>query len=59
LSRWTPRGGSSSRARVDVGKASELRTEYGSGEVLDASRKIVIPGLVNAHSHLFAMFSRD
>ena len=43
---------------VDVGKASELRGEYGSGEVLDASRKIVMPGLVNAHSHLFAMFSR-
>jgi len=43
---------------VDVGKASELRSEYGSGEVLDASRKIVMPGLVNAHSHLFAMFSR-
>jgi 5-methylthioadenosine/S-adenosylhomocysteine deaminase len=43
---------------VDVGKASELRGEHGSGEVLDASRKIVMPGLVNAHSHLFAMFSR-
>jgi len=43
---------------VDVGKASELRDEYGSGEVIDARRKIVMPGLVNAHSHLFAMFSR-
>lgn len=43
---------------VDVGKTSELRGEYGSDEALDASRKIVMPGLVNAHSHLFAMFSR-
>lgn len=43
---------------IDVGKASELKGEYSSGEVIDASRKIVMPGLVNAHSHLFAMFSR-
>lgn len=43
---------------VDVGKTDELRGEYGSDEVIDASRKIVMPGLVNAHSHLFAMFSR-
>jgi len=43
---------------VEVGKTSDLVKEYGSSEVLDASRKIVMPGLVNAHCHMFAMFSR-
>ena len=43
---------------VAIGKSSELRAEYGSDEVIDATRKVVMPGLVNAHSHLFAMFSR-
>jgi 5-methylthioadenosine/S-adenosylhomocysteine deaminase len=43
---------------VEVGKTSELKKEYCSGEVVDAGRKIVMPGLVNAHCHMFAMFSR-
>jgi 5-methylthioadenosine/S-adenosylhomocysteine deaminase len=41
-----------------VGKAPELAKDYGSFEVIDAGRGIIMPGLVNAHSHLFAMFSR-
>jgi len=41
-----------------VGKTPDLKGEYGSDVIIDASRQIVMPGLVNAHSHLFAMFSR-
>ena len=41
-----------------VGKTSELEKEYGSYEVLDAGRMIVMPGLVNTHNHVFAMLSR-
>ena len=42
---------------VAVGKASELKVEYSSLRVIDASNQLVLPGLVNTHSHLFAMFS--
>ena len=41
-----------------IGKTDEIKHEFGSEEVFDASRMIVMPGLVNAHSHLFAMYSR-
>jgi 5-methylthioadenosine/S-adenosylhomocysteine deaminase len=39
---------------VAIGKTSDLEKEYGSDEVIDASRKIIMPGLVNAHSHIFS-----
>lgn len=43
---------------VGVGKSGELSREYGSSMVIDAGKGIIMPGLVNAHSHLFAMYSR-
>jgi len=43
---------------VAVGRTGDLVGEYGSDEVVDASGRIVMPGLVNAHCHMFAMFSR-
>ena len=43
---------------LDIGKEEELAKDYGSFEVIDACKGIIMPGLVNAHSHLFAMFSR-
>ena len=41
-----------------VGKSEELSKEYGSYEVIDACKGIIMPGLVNAHGHMFAMYSR-
>lgn len=41
-----------------VGKATDLVKDCGSFDVIDAGGGIIMPGLVNAHSHLFAMFSR-
>ena len=43
---------------VAVGKSHELAKAYGSFEEIDAGKGIIMPGLVNAHCHLFAMFSR-
>jgi len=43
---------------VAVGKTSKLKEDYSSLPVIDAINKLVLPGLVNTHSHLFAMFSR-
>ncbi len=41
-----------------VGKTADLRKEYGAYDIIDAGKGIIMPGLVNAHSHLFAMGSR-
>ncbi|MFE1800170.1 amidohydrolase [Streptomyces sp. NPDC059517] len=37
---------------VEVGPAEELRARYADAEALDASGCLVLPGLVNAHTHL-------
>lgn len=43
---------------VAVGKTSALEGEFGSEEVIDARGKIVMPGLVNAHNHLYQTLMR-
>ncbi|MFD6288801.1 amidohydrolase [Streptomyces sp. NPDC060205] len=37
---------------VEVGPAEDLRARYADAESLDASGCLVLPGLVNAHTHL-------
>ncbi|UCD43886.1 MAG: amidohydrolase family protein, partial [Candidatus Bathyarchaeota archaeon] len=41
-----------------VGKTEGLAREYGSDDVIDASGKIVMPGLVNAHNHVYQTIMR-
>lgn len=37
----------------DVGDASELKTKgYKAGQTIDARGKVVLPGLINAHTHI-------
>ena len=37
---------------LNVGKTNELKRKYGRGyEKIDATDKVVIPGLVNTHQH--------
>ncbi|HSW68209.1 MAG TPA: hypothetical protein VLH16_06490, partial [Bacteroidales bacterium] len=36
---------------IDVGTTAELQERYCAAEVVDASRKIMLPGLINAHTH--------
>jgi len=43
---------------VSVGKTSDLAKEYGSDEVIDATRKIIMPGLINAHNHIYQTIIR-
>lgn len=39
---------------MDVGSADEILANYGTGEeVIDGSGTIAIPGLINAHTHMF------
>ncbi|MGQ4914716.1 MAG: amidohydrolase family protein [Candidatus Asgardarchaeia archaeon] len=43
---------------VAVGKTSEILDKYRSDEytVIDASRKVIMPGLINTHAHLYQNF---
>ncbi len=41
-----------------VGSAAEIGARYGGGEVIDASGKLVMPGLTNAHTHLYSTLAR-
>ena len=43
---------------VAVGKTDALLTEWGSEDVMDATGKIVMPGLVNAHNHVYQTIMR-
>lgn len=44
---------------LDVGNTEEIENEYRSENVVDASRKIVIPGFVDPHTHLVYAGSRE
>jgi len=42
----------------DFGKTDELKGKYPSSEFIDASGKVVMPGLICAHHHLYSTFAR-
>lgn len=43
---------------VEIGKTSDLQRKHGGVDVLDASGRIVMPGIVCSHSHLYGMLLR-
>lgn len=43
---------------MDVGFTSELTAKYPDTETLDADGKIIMPGLVCAHTHFYGAFAR-
>jgi 5-methylthioadenosine/S-adenosylhomocysteine deaminase len=43
---------------VEVGRTADLISKYRAGRTLDASGKIVLPGLINAHTHASATLFR-
>ena len=42
----------------DIGKTAELKKQYPDAEILDVHDNIVMPGLVDVHTHLFQVLSR-
>lgn len=42
----------------DYGKTSELEEQYDYDQTIEASGKIIMPGLINTHHHLYSTFSR-
>jgi putative selenium metabolism protein SsnA len=41
----------------DLGKTSDLLKKYPDKEIIDAEGKIVMPGLINSHMHLYSTFA--
>lgn len=42
----------------EVGSFSDLKEKYPSAEFVDAAGKIIMPGFVNAHEHIYSAFAR-
>ncbi len=43
---------------VDVGRTADLESKYPQAEKLDAAGKIVMPGMICAHTHFYGAFAR-
>ncbi|RYD02334.1 hypothetical protein N752_25615 [Desulforamulus aquiferis] len=43
---------------VEVGTTSELKAKYPEASFLDAEGKLIMPGLINTHMHLYSTFAR-
>jgi putative selenium metabolism protein SsnA len=43
---------------VEVGRTADLQQKYPQAETLDAAGKIVMPGLICAHTHFYGAFAR-
>ena len=41
-----------------VGSAADIASRYDGAETIDASGKLVMPGLINAHTHLYSVLAR-
>lgn len=44
---------------VFVGKMGEVDQKYKAEKVIDASKKVIFPGFVNAHTHMFQVLLRN
>lgn len=42
----------------EVGSTAELRKKYPDAEFIDAHGGVIMPGLINAHNHIYSAFSR-
>ncbi len=43
---------------IEIGDSKDLEKKFSARKVIDASGKVVMPGLVNAHTHLSMIFGR-
>ena len=43
---------------VDIGDTSDFLKKYRSNTLIDATDKLVMPGIINAHNHLFQVMCR-
>ena len=43
---------------ADFGTTSEMKAKYAGGEFYDAQGGVIMPGLINAHGHIYSAFAR-
>lgn len=42
----------------EIGNYSDLKEKYSEAEFIDANKMIIMPGLINAHEHIYSAFAR-
>ncbi len=43
---------------ADVGKFKDLKDNYPSEEVVDVKGRLIMPGMINAHTHIYSAYAR-
>ena len=43
---------------AEVGTTEEMKKKYPAAQFIDAAGKIIMPGMINAHMHLYSTFAR-
>jgi len=43
---------------IEVGKTAELKAKYPAAEFVDAKGGVIMPGLINAHTHIYSALAR-
>lgn len=42
----------------EIGKTDELKNKYREAEIIDVDGKVIMPGLINTHHHIYSAFAR-
>lgn len=42
----------------EIGSTKEMKEKYSDHEFIDANKKIIMPGLINTHMHIYSSFAR-
>lgn len=42
----------------EIGTTEEMKSKYLDNEFIDAKKKVIMPGLINAHMHIYSSFAR-
>ena len=43
---------------IEVGDFNDLKNKYKDFEFIDAKGKVIMPGLINTHHHIYSAFAR-
>ena len=43
---------------VETGNTEEIKTKYPDAEFIDAKGKLIMPGMINTHHHIYSAFAR-
>lgn len=42
----------------DIGSTTGMKSKYPNHEYIDANKKVIMPGLINSHMHIYSSFAR-